>query len=289
MRLSHLHFAQTTNRSLYQDKYTIQYREWSTHATGALEIQVLLPCRINPPSASSAVVSMFPGSEPWLGSVKPWQGWSVSCSLNQQENTHESTSNLPLGYTINLYTRGEKCHCTRSTGRTQSRKILFLLCLCTELIDRVHHERRLYRCRWTVARINPGGKVIFWHLFFLELLRKAYRSISRMIRPYATLLTPAQPYPLIVGPSRPSFPISGRMSGLKSVFIAAAHLWIVKGQRRTLCPPLVEHSRHQVLLSNMTVWIMIVVSGTTDLAVFMSSVANTVSGMVNRCMHRRTG
>lgn len=222
MRLSHLHFAQITNKSLYQDKYMIRYRERSAHATGALEIQVLLPCRINPPSTSSAVVSMFPGSEPWLDSVKPWQGWSAS--FNRQGNTHESTSHLSLGYIINSCIWGEKCHCTRSRGRTQSRKILLLLCLCTKFIDRVHHKRRLYRCRWTVARINPKGKVIPWRLFFLKLLRIAYRSISRMIRPYATLLTPAQPYPLIVGPSRPSLPISGRMSWLNSVFIVVAHL-----------------------------------------------------------------
>ena len=35
-----------------------------TYATGALEIQVLLPLRMNPPSTSSAVVSIPAGSEP---------------------------------------------------------------------------------------------------------------------------------------------------------------------------------------------------------------------------------
>ena len=42
------------------------------YATGAFEIQVLLPFMMNPPSVASAVVSMPAGSDPWLGSVKPY-------------------------------------------------------------------------------------------------------------------------------------------------------------------------------------------------------------------------
>ena len=42
-----------------------------THATGAFDIHVLLPLSTNPPSTSSATVSIPAGSEPWFGSVKP--------------------------------------------------------------------------------------------------------------------------------------------------------------------------------------------------------------------------
>lgn len=42
-----------------------------TYATGAFVIQVLLPLRMKPPSASSAVVSIPAGSDPWFGSVSP--------------------------------------------------------------------------------------------------------------------------------------------------------------------------------------------------------------------------
>lgn len=44
-----------------------------TYATGAFDIQVLLPLMTNPPSTSSTTVSMLAGSEPWLGSVRPWE------------------------------------------------------------------------------------------------------------------------------------------------------------------------------------------------------------------------
>lgn len=43
-----------------------------TYATGELDIHVLLPLITNPPSTSVAVVSILPGSEPWLGSVNPY-------------------------------------------------------------------------------------------------------------------------------------------------------------------------------------------------------------------------
>ena len=60
----HLHLAQTTNRSLDRCPIheSIQYQV--THAADALVIQVLLPFRMNPPSTSSAVVSIPAGSEP---------------------------------------------------------------------------------------------------------------------------------------------------------------------------------------------------------------------------------
>ena len=42
-----------------------------TSATGALEIHVLLPFRVQPSLVRVAVVSIEDGSEPWFGSVKP--------------------------------------------------------------------------------------------------------------------------------------------------------------------------------------------------------------------------
>ena len=44
-----------------------------TSATGALEIHVLLPFSVHPSFVLVAVVSMEDGSEPWLGSVRPWE------------------------------------------------------------------------------------------------------------------------------------------------------------------------------------------------------------------------
>ena len=67
MRSSHLHFAQIINTSLQHEDlvHTVhQIIQTHTYATGALEIHVLLPLRMNPPSTSSAVVSIPAGSEP---------------------------------------------------------------------------------------------------------------------------------------------------------------------------------------------------------------------------------
>jgi len=57
-----------------------------THATGALEIQVLLPLIMNPPSTSSAVVSIPAGSEPWFGSVSPY--WVFKAEMRDRCNDH---------------------------------------------------------------------------------------------------------------------------------------------------------------------------------------------------------
>lgn len=51
-------------------RFGISYRPsqtryiYNAHATGALVIQVLLPLMVNPPSTSSAVVSIPAGSDP---------------------------------------------------------------------------------------------------------------------------------------------------------------------------------------------------------------------------------
>src|SRR6266446_4863982 len=44
-----------------------------TSAIGELEIHVLVPVRVYPPFAFFARVCIEPGSEPWLGSVRPKQ------------------------------------------------------------------------------------------------------------------------------------------------------------------------------------------------------------------------
>lgn len=51
-------------------------------ATGALEIQVLLPLRTQPSDVLVAVVSIEEGSEPWLGSVRPYYTKSAMCNNN---------------------------------------------------------------------------------------------------------------------------------------------------------------------------------------------------------------
>lgn len=65
--LSHLQFAQMMNTSLKgrsMSANVVDYKGEMAYATGAFEIQVLLPLRMKPPSTSSAVVSMLPGSDP---------------------------------------------------------------------------------------------------------------------------------------------------------------------------------------------------------------------------------
>lgn len=58
-------------------------------------------------------------------------------------------------------------------------------------------------------------------------LAATYLSISLAISPYATLLTPAQPYPLIVGPSRPTEPISGMTLGSYSAWYEEIYIRVM--------------------------------------------------------------
>jgi hypothetical protein len=86
----------------------------------------------------------------------------------------------------------------------------------------------------------------------MKELKDSHLSISRAMSPYATLLTPAQPYPSIVGPRRPSFPISGRISWSNSFEV----ILVSEKQREsdtcgcgTFGSPSMQDSRHEILLS----------------------------------------
>jgi len=57
---------------------------------GALVIHVLLPRRVNPPSVSSAVVSIPAGSEPWLGSVRPLKHVNCVASAVKSEPNQQN-------------------------------------------------------------------------------------------------------------------------------------------------------------------------------------------------------
>ena len=58
-----------------------------------------------------------------------------------------------------------------------------------------------------------GTKVYFKEY---QKSESVYLSTSLAMRPYATEDTPAQPYPLMVGPSTPMEPISETISGSNS-------------------------------------------------------------------------
>ena len=88
-------------------------------ATGALEIQVFDPLSVYPSLVLTAVVSIEDGSEPWLGSVKPYTHSVSSLLFDAFEPgyIHETTDQFSLG---------------------ESGEILLLLLLCSKLVDWVH-------------------------------------------------------------------------------------------------------------------------------------------------------
>lgn len=161
---------------------------------------------MKPPSTSSAVVSIPAGSEPWLGSVSPYDTQQFSLENDRKEMNDRST---------------HKCSDEFTLG--QSGQELLLLCLCSKLVDGMHDQRRLHRSSRSIARVHSTRTNNVSGRRDLESPRawtmEPYLSISRAIRPYATLLAPAQPYPSMVGPRSPSLPISGRMSWSNSTKI----------------------------------------------------------------------
>ncbi len=99
--LSHLQRAQMMKTSLGEDEHNYaMHVQAPTHATGAFEIHVLDPLMTNPPSTSVAVVSIPAGSEPWLGSVRPYNVLNDGLISKPDETTYKAANKLPLGCVI---------------------------------------------------------------------------------------------------------------------------------------------------------------------------------------------
>ena len=92
----------------------------------------------------------------------------------EQKITHETTDQLP---------------------RSQRREVLLFLFLRSELVDWVHNKRGLNGSCRPIPRIHPIPLDQKTGTAPLLELMSTHRSISLAIKPYATLLTPAQPYP----------------------------------------------------------------------------------------------